>query len=59
MVGKIATGEITEEELKGKVPGRRKGGLKGAKARTKKLTPVERSEIARTAAMARWKKSDR
>jgi hypothetical protein len=32
----------------------RKGGLKGGKARAAKLTPEQRSEIARTAAQARW-----
>lgn len=55
MVGRIATGEI--EEPTGKAPNRAKGGRKGAKARTKALTPQERSEIARAAASARWKKS--
>jgi len=34
----------------------RKGGLKGGKARAEKLTPEERSEIARKAAQARWAK---
>jgi len=32
----------------------RLGGKKGGKARAKKLTPEERSEIARKAAKARW-----
>ena len=36
----------------------RKGGLKGGKARAKALSPEERSDIARAAASARWKKSD-
>lgn len=36
----------------------RKGGKKGGKARAEKLTPEERSEIARIAAQARWKKTD-
>lgn len=35
----------------------RLGGLKGGKARAKKLTAAERSEIARKAAKARWKKT--
>jgi hypothetical protein len=35
----------------------RKGGLKGGKARAAKLTPEQRSEIARQAALKRW--SDR
>ena len=34
----------------------RKGGLKGGKARAEKLTPEERSEIAKKGAAARWKK---
>ena len=32
------------------------GGQKGGKARAKKLSPEERSEIAKKAAEARWKK---
>lgn len=34
----------------------RKGGLKGGKARADNMTPEERSEAARRAALARWKK---
>ena len=34
----------------------RLGGLKGGKARAKKLTAGQRSEIARKAALARWQK---
>jgi hypothetical protein len=34
----------------------RKGGLKGGKARAKKLSTEKRSEIARNAAKARWTK---
>jgi hypothetical protein len=37
----------------------RKGGLKGGKERAKRLTPEERSEIARKAAKVRWKKEKR
>lgn len=37
----------------------RLGGLKGGKARAISLSGEERSEIARKAAMARWKKEDR
>lgn len=36
----------------------RLGGRKGGKARAEKLTPEERSEIARKAAKARWKGGD-
>lgn len=34
----------------------RLGGAKGGRARAEKLTPEQRSEIAKTAASARWKK---
>jgi hypothetical protein len=34
----------------------RKGGLKGGKARAQKLTPIQRLEIAKAAAAARWRK---
>ncbi len=36
----------------------RLGGLKGGKARAEKLTPKKRSQIAKKAAEARWKKKD-
>lgn len=61
---RMSTEEPTEEETK---PERsiiskylaeigRKGGLKGGKARAEKLTPEQKSEIARKAANARWSK---
>ena len=58
MVARIATGEVAENspERRGKAH-TRKGGLKGGKARADTLTDEQRSEIARTAAQARWKKS--
>jgi len=34
----------------------RRGGLKGGKARAEKLTAEQRSEIAKKAAQARWRK---
>jgi hypothetical protein len=34
----------------------RKGGLKGGKARSEKLTPERRKEISKKAALTRWKK---
>lgn len=34
----------------------RRGGLKGGKARAKRLTAAERSEAAKRAAQARWHK---
>jgi hypothetical protein len=49
--------EVTEPD-DGKDPAAvalgRRGGLKGGKARAEKLTPEQRSEIARKAARARW-----
>lgn len=36
----------------------RLGGLKGGRARARKLTPEQRSEIARKAAKARWARKD-
>lgn len=36
----------------------RRGGMRGGKARAKKLSPEKRSEIARKAAKARWGKKD-
>jgi len=50
-------------DLEGKNPAAvalgRLGGLKGGKARAKKLTKEERSEAARKAAKARWQKRDK
>lgn len=37
----------------------RRGGLKGGKARAKALSDERRAEIARVAAMARWKDNSR
>jgi hypothetical protein len=57
----IATGEVEDTPPDdGKDPtavalGRR-GGLKGGKARAAKMTAEERSEAAKRAAQARWKK---
>jgi hypothetical protein len=58
----LATGEVEEQELSDEdipvtVSQARKGGQKGGKARAESLTPEQRSEIARMAATARWKKS--
>jgi hypothetical protein len=47
-----ATGQI-KGGFDAKAMGRR-GGLKGGKARAEKLTPEQRSEIAKRAAAARW-----
>jgi hypothetical protein len=55
-VMRIATGEI--EEDRGRAPARANGGRKGGKARARRLTAEQRSEIAHAAAAARWKKGD-
>ncbi len=52
-VMKVATGEI--EDVKPSTSGRVKSGKAGGVARAQKLTAKERSEIARVAALARWK----
>ncbi|HUW49840.1 MAG TPA: histone H1 [Sulfuricella sp.] len=52
-----ATGEAEPTpELTGKKADSSKGGKKGGKARAEKLTPEERSEIAKKAAEKRWEK---
>lgn len=56
LIGDIATGQTDDfPECDENVMGR-PGGLKGGKARAKSLTPEQRSDIARIAAAARWKK---
>ena len=59
----IATGEVEDvepDECKNlhAVALGRLGGKKGGKARAAKLTAEERSEIARKAALARWRRRD-
>jgi hypothetical protein len=54
LIGDIATGQ-TVDAVEAH-PGQEKGGKVGGKARAKSLTPDQRSEIARAAAAARWKK---
>ena len=51
------TGEVVPQKESAAQESRRRGGLKGGKARANKLTPEQRSEIARIAAHARWKKN--
>ena len=51
----IATGEADDRQ---KDTGRSKAGKIGGARRSAALTPEQRSEIARAAAEARWKKSD-
>ena len=58
-VMRIATGE-EQEEYDGQEPGKNQAaaelGRKGGKARAEKMTPERRTEIARRAAVSRWKK---
>lgn len=57
-----ATSEEPVDPYKGKDPAAvelgRKGGQKGGRVRAEKLTPAQRSAIARNAAQARWKHAD-
>jgi hypothetical protein len=56
-VMQIATGEVAEDAPETGKEYARKGGLIGGRRRAAKLTAQQRSEIARVAAEARWKKS--
>ena len=49
----LPTRELTDKE-KAAIESGRLGGLKGGKFRAEKLTPEQRSEIAKKAAQARW-----
>ncbi len=55
-IAKIATGEIEEDKPsdEGKNAAAQELGRKGGKARAKSMTPEQRSEIARKAALKRW-----
>jgi hypothetical protein len=57
-VAKILTGEI-EEDMgdSGKDKAAQSLGRRGGKARAAKMTPEQRTGIARQAARARWRKS--
>jgi len=62
LITDIATGEVEDKKPdEGKDPAAvdlgRRGGLKGGKARSEKLSAKRRSEIAKKAAKARWSKS--
>lgn len=50
----IATGDAVDTPPAEKAAGQVKGGQIGGKARAEKLTPEQRSEIAKKAAKARW-----
>ena len=54
MIVDLTTGDQTEPELSVKQKAGQLGGLKGGKARAAKLSPEERSAIAKKAADSRW-----
>jgi len=51
-----ATGEVERTPVSGKAAAGRKGGQKGGASRAQSLTSEQRSQIAKKAAAARWKK---
>lgn len=57
VIGDIATGQTFEPEESARSKASRLGGLKGGVQRTKALTAEQRTEIAKAAAEARWKKN--
>lgn len=60
LIADISTGKADNDSSKKKDPAAvalgRKGGKKGGRARADKLSPEERTRIARKAAAARWSK---
>lgn len=64
LVVDIATGQVPDrvltddgKDMEAVLLGRR-GGLKGGKARAESLSAEQRSEIAKVAARARWKREE-
>jgi hypothetical protein len=53
----LTAGEPRKEKNPAAVALGHLGGLKGGRARAKKLTAEQRKEIARQAALARWKRT--
>jgi hypothetical protein len=57
----IATGQVEDQAEDKRDPAAvelgKRGGLKGGKARAKKMTPTERKASAQKAARARWGKA--
>lgn len=56
LIGDISTGQVEEPPESKKVKATRVSGAKGGASRAKVLTPEQRADIARIAALARWKK---
>lgn len=59
LIARIATGEVEDTRVIAKdshaVALGKRGGIKGGKARAAKLSPEERSKIAKKAAASRWR----
>lgn len=53
-IGEIEPEPEIDEKKKAAIESGRLGGIKGGKARADKLTPGERSDIAKKAAQKRW-----
>jgi hypothetical protein len=53
----IATGQVEDREDDRRDPAAAELGAKGGKARAARMSAQRRSEIARTAAAGRWKKT--
>jgi hypothetical protein len=53
----VASGELEDKSKRSTVKRASKAGQSGGPARARSLTPEQRSEIAREAASARWKKT--
>jgi len=53
----VASGEVEDRSKKATVKRASKAGQSGGPARALALSPEDRSEIARAAAAARWKKT--
>jgi hypothetical protein len=56
MIVDLSTGEAEEKPESVKTKSGRLGGLKGGPSRAEKLTPEERSEIAKKGAEVKWRK---
>jgi hypothetical protein len=56
LIGDIATGQVVDAVEDGKDAGAVESGRRGAAARTRVLSPLQRAEIARRAAASRWQK---
>ena len=57
LIGDIATGQAENVKPAPPHPDRRKGGLKGGKARARKLSAQKRKQIARKAGQVRWRRT--